>query len=217
MAEVLLHPLNTMDGLTPSPSLSDAPAEAPNSSSPAPSNPASLSHERRASATVSAGGVNSRPADVPACQNDRQFHDSQESIISNSSFSSKPLGLFSSSNVSTATVQTVDSDLTSPTSPEKLHGIAKEAIDFQLPQLPRPHTPGLSNGSKEAGSEQVSSASTSPMSVEAPRLNKGSKRTASGAIKSAMSIQTAVGINPVMDGMNSPFGRSPKDLAQVCQ
>jgi hypothetical protein len=121
----------------------------------------------------------------------------------------------SSSNVSTATVQTVDTDLNSATSPQQLNSLAKKAIHHQEAQSQRPHTPGLTNGSKDGGSEQISSSSTSPMSVDTPYLNKGSKRTASGAIKSSMSIQNAVGAAVANEAIASPVGKSPKEMAQV--
>lgn len=200
-----------MDALTSSPPQPAAPAEAPlNSSHPDPAS----SYER---ASAAAGGVISRPANYPASQDDRQLHNSQESILSASSFSSKPAGLFpSSSNVSTATVQTVDTDLTAATSPEQFNSLAKKTIELQQEQSQRPHTPGLTDGSKDGGSEQISTASTSPISVDTPYLNKGSKRTASGAIKSSMSIQTAVGATGANESAVSPVGKSPKEMAQVC-
>lgn len=179
---------------------------APHDSPQAAANPALSSHFGRVSADVSEGGVNTRPGNDSAGHGDRQLNNSQESIVSNLSFMSKPPGLFpSSSNVSTATVQTVDTDLTSA-SQEQPNSLAQKAIDAQLQ---RPHTPGLTNGCKDGSSEHVSSASTSPMSLDTPYTTKGTKRTASGAIKSAISA-------PIHDSISSSVNKSPKELAQVC-
>ena len=205
MAEVLRPSLDTMDPLTSSLSPSSAaPAEHTCTPSQATTYPASsLSHIARAATTVAGGGVNSRPAS----QHDPPIQNSQGSTVSTSSFTGKPPDLFpSSSNVSTITVQSTDTDLASPTSPERLDSISKQAIDVRRMQTQRPHTPGVGN---DTGSEQMSSTSTSPMSNNTSYLNKGTKRTASGTIKSVVNMQSGT------ETASSKGAASPKEIAQV--
>jgi hypothetical protein len=87
--------------------------------------------------------------------------------------------------------------LSSPTSPERLNSSSKQAIEARRAQTQRPHTPSIGNSS-----EQVSSTPTSPMSIDTPYMNKGSKRTASGAIKSSVNV-------------SNQGAASPREIAQV--
>ena len=201
MAEVLRRPLDTMDPLTSSLSSSTAAsADDARTSSQATTYPASSSsHTERAATTVAGDGVNSRPPS----QHDPSLLNSQVSTISTSSLPGLLL------RISTATVQSNDTDLASPTSPERLNSISKQAIEARRVQIQRPHTPGVGNSSKDTSSEQVSSTSTSPMSVDTPHLNKGSKRTASGAIKSSVKVQSTT------ETASNQGAASPREIAQV--
>jgi hypothetical protein len=97
---------------------------------------------------------------------------SQESHVSSSSKGSDFLRLASES--SNASPQSAES-----TSPHSLHGPFTQTVN----RVQRPLTPDIHHVSKSS-SDGAQSNSVSPTAVDAQHLKHGSKRTASGAVKS---------------------------------
>lgn len=119
--------------------------------------------------------------------------DSQESFVSTSTGSlAAPRLLSSSSNISNSTG--ADTELTSPTSSngpfsqrsllDSSHAILASPTK-QQPQSVRPNAPRINTDLKNESSSGSGVTATSPMSVDFPPLIQGSKRTASGTVKSA--------------------------------
>ena len=123
----------------------------------------------------------------------QQLSNSQESYVSASSTAAAPRLQSSSSNVSNASVP--ETVLTSPTTSEfsqqqlpspQESQLTEKPVDNERPRPPRPEAPGIDVTTAGTKRDSVNSSQTSPMAVDAPGLTHGSKRTASGLIKSAI-------------------------------
>lgn len=140
--------------------------------------------------------------------------DSQESFVSASSSTfAVPRLLSSSSNISNSTG--ADTEFPSPTSS---NGPSSQSQTFDSsqpippspnqtrPQHSKPTAPMIDTDLRDRGGSGSGGTATSPMSVDTPLLTQGSKRTASGTVKTTIS---GVMENP----MRAPPGRHSRNTS----
>jgi hypothetical protein len=132
-----------------------------------------------------------RPANISTLYK-RDLPDSQDSYVSNASAAfAAPALMSSSSNISTSTA--ADTDFTSSTSshapltqPRPAEKIAPASPTQARAQQ---HVQAFAPRIDTTLAQRTGDTAASPMSLESPGLTQGSKRTASGVIKTAGSTE----------------------------
>ena len=152
--------------------------------------------------------------------------DSQESFVSASSSTfAVPRLLSSSSNISNSTG--ADTEFPSPTSS---NGPSSQSQTFDSsqpippspnqtrPQHSRPTAPMIDTDLRDGGGSGSGGTATSPMSVDTPLLTQGSKRTASGTVKTTISgvMENPMRAPPGRHSRNTSVDSNASRIGEVC-
>ncbi|OCL05861.1 hypothetical protein AOQ84DRAFT_344143 [Glonium stellatum] len=152
--------------------------------------------------------------------------DSQESFVSASSSTfTAPRLLLSPSNISNSTA--ADTEFTSPTSSNGPSSQSKVFNSSQpIPPTPnqtrrqhsRPAAPVVDTDLRNGSGNGSGGTATSPMSVDTPLLTQGSKRTASGTVKTTMSgiLDSPMRAPPSRHSRNTSIDSNMSRIGEVC-